>query len=135
MQGIFTHKFSFLIFIFLIFLSSKISFAQDFTFKFDNSLKITQNGQNLTNPFAGGFNAPQFSTCKLDKDGIEDLVVFDRTAQKLYTFLAKQDNTGKYFWQYAPQYENAFPKFSTGFYCEITTETAKKTYSLTRLAE
>jgi len=112
MQGIFTHKFSFLIFIFLIFLSAKFSFAQDFTFKFDNSLKIIQNGQTLTNTFAGGFNAPQFSTCKLDKDGIDDLVVFDRTAQKLYTFLAKQDNTGKYFWQYSPQFESAFPKVS-----------------------
>ncbi|MEA5459945.1 FG-GAP-like repeat-containing protein [Arcicella sp. LKC2W] len=112
MQGIFTHKFSFLIFIFLIFLSYEFSFAQDFTFKFDNSLKIVQNGQTLTNAFTGGINAPQFSTCKLDKDGIDDLVVFDRTAQKLYTFLAKQDNTGKYFWQYAPQFESAFPKIN-----------------------
>jgi hypothetical protein len=88
------------------------SFAQDFNFKYDNSLKIIQNGQALPNAFAGGLNAPQFSTCKLDNDGIEDLVVFDRTAQKIYTFLAKQDNTGKYFWQYAAQYETAFPKIS-----------------------
>jgi hypothetical protein len=84
--------------------------AQEFTFKFDNSLKIIQNGQTLTNPFAGGLNAPQFSTCKLDNDGIEDLVVFDRTSSKLYTFIAKKDNADKYFWQYAPQYETAFPK-------------------------
>jgi hypothetical protein len=109
MQGIFTHKFSILNFIFLIFLSSEIGFAQDFTFKFDNSLKIIQNGQILPNAFAGGLNAPQFSTCKLDNDDIDDLVVFDRTAQKLYTFLAQKDNSGKYFWQYSPQYENAFP--------------------------
>jgi Secretion system C-terminal sorting domain/FG-GAP-like repeat len=86
--------------------------AQDFTFKYDNSLKIIQNGQPLPNAFAGGLNAPQFSTCKLDNDGVEDLVVFDRTAQKISTFLAKQDNTGKYFWQYAPQYESVFPKVS-----------------------
>ena len=26
--------------------------------------------------------------------------------------MAKQDNAGKYFWQYAPQYETAFPKIS-----------------------
>ena len=58
----------------------------------------------------GGLNAPQFSTCRLDNDGIDDLVVFDRTANKLYTFLAKKDDLGKYFWQYSPQYENAFPK-------------------------
>ena len=86
--------------------------AQDFTFKYDNSLKIIQNGQMLPNAFAGGLNAPQFSTCKLDNDGVEDLVVFDRTAQKISTFLAKQDNSGKYSWQYAPQYESAFPKIN-----------------------
>ena len=110
MQATFTQKKSFLSFIFLILLSNERSYAQDFTFKFDNSLKIIQNGQMLPNAFAGGLNAPQFSTCKLDNDGIEDLVVFDRTAQKIYTFLAQKDNTGKYFWQYSPQYENAFPK-------------------------
>jgi hypothetical protein len=109
MQGIFTYKLSFLNFIALIFLSFEISHAQDFSFKFDNSLKIIQNGQILPNAFAGGLNAPQFSTCKLDNDNVEDLVVFDRTAQKLYTFLAQKDNSGKYFWRYSPQYENAFP--------------------------
>ena len=96
----------------ILFLISGQLFAQDFTFKYDNSLKIIQNGQVVPNAFAGGLNAPQFSTCKLDNDGVEDLVVFDRTAQKITTFLAKQDNAGKYFWQYAPQYETAFPKIS-----------------------
>lgn len=86
------------------------SVAQGFSFKFDSDLKIVQNGENLQNAFAGGLNAPQFSTCKLDNDGLEDLVIFDRTAQKLYTFLAQKDNSGKYFWKYSPQYENAFPK-------------------------
>ena len=112
MQKIFTHKlFPFLALSFLLG-SSQNSYAQDFTFKFDNSLKIIQNGQTLPNAFAGGLNAPQFSTCGLDNDGIDDLVVFDRTANKLYTFLAKKDDFGKYFWQYSPQYENAFPKIS-----------------------
>jgi hypothetical protein len=96
----------------LLFFSYHNLQAQEFNFKFDNSLKIIQNGQTLTNPFAGGLNAPQFSTCKLDNDGVEDLVVFDRTSSKLYTFIAKKDNTDKYFWQYAPQYESVFPKIS-----------------------
>ena len=112
MQKIFTRKlFPFLVLSFL-FGSSQNSYAQDFTFKFDNSLKIIQNGQMLPNAFAGGLNAPQFSTCKLDNDGIEDLVVFDRTANKLYTFLARKNDAGNYFWQYFPQYETAFPKIS-----------------------
>ncbi len=94
----------------LIILTCQTLKAQDFNFKFDNSLKIIQNGQTLPNAFAGGLNASQFSTCKLDNDGVEDLVVFDRTSSKLYTFLAKKDNADKYFWQYAPQYESYFPK-------------------------
>ena len=96
----------------IFFLISWQTFAQDFTFKYDNSLKIIKNGQVLSNAFAGGLNAPQFSTCKLDNDGVEDLVVFDRTAQKIFTFLAKKDNDSKYFWQYAPQYETAFPRIN-----------------------
>ena len=112
MQMIFTHKLLPFLALTFLFGGSQNSYAQDFTFKFDNSLKIVQNGQTLPNAFAGGLNAPQFSTCKLDNDGIDDLVVFDRTANKLYTFLAKKDESGKYFWQYSPQYENAFPKIS-----------------------
>ena len=112
MQKIFTRKLIQFLALPFLFGSSQYSYSQEFTFKFDNSIKIIQNGQTLTNAFAGGLNAPQFSTCKLDNDGIEDLVVFDRTANKLYTFLAQKDNSGKYFWQYSPQYENAFPKIS-----------------------
>ncbi len=85
------------------------SFAQNFTFQYNNTLKVIQNGQTLTNAFAGGLNAPQFSKCHLDNDNIEDLVVFDRTNSKITTFLAKKDNSGKYFWQYAPEFESAFP--------------------------
>ena len=93
----------------LILLNLGETFAQSFTFKLDNSISFIQNGQTLSNTFAGGLNAPQFSTCKLNADEMEDLVVFDRTSQKLQTFLAKKDNTGKYFWQYAPEYETTFP--------------------------
>ena len=60
MQGIFTQKISFFTFIIISLLNVKVSKAQDFTFKFDNSLKITQNGKVLQNAFAGGLNAPQF---------------------------------------------------------------------------
>lgn len=85
------------------------SFAQNFTFQYNNTFKIIQNGQILPNAFAGGVNAPQFSRCHLDNDNVEDLVVFDRTNSKLSTFLAQKDNAGKYFWQYAPEFESAFP--------------------------
>lgn len=84
-------------------------YAQEISFKYNDQVKILQNGQNLVNAFAGGLNAPQFSTCQLNNDGPEDLVVYDRTAQKVFTFLATKNTSGQYYWQYAPQYETLFP--------------------------
>ncbi|MDI9863691.1 T9SS type A sorting domain-containing protein [Flectobacillus sp. DC10W] len=84
-------------------------YAQEISFKYNDQVKILQNGQPLVNAFAGGLNAPQFSTCQLNNDGPEDLVVYDRTAQKVFTFLATKNTSGQYYWQYAPQYETLFP--------------------------
>ncbi|MFY7827087.1 MAG: T9SS type A sorting domain-containing protein [Flectobacillus sp.] len=84
-------------------------YAQEISFKYNDQVKIIQNGQTLVNAFAGGLNAPQFSTCQLNNEGPEDLVVYDRTAQKVFTFLASQNTAGQYYWQYAPQYETLFP--------------------------
>lgn len=84
-------------------------YAQEISFKYNDQVKIIQNGQNLVNAFAGGLNAPQFSTCQLNNEGPEDLVVYDRTAQKVFTFLATKNTSGVYYWQYAPQYETLFP--------------------------
>lgn len=86
-----------------------ISFSQDFAYKFATDLKLIQHGITLTNPWAGGLNAPQFSTCLLNNDTTEDLVVYDRTAKKLSTFLAVGDAQKGYSWQYAPEYESYFP--------------------------
>ncbi|WP_207434215.1 T9SS type A sorting domain-containing protein [Sabulibacter ruber] len=67
-----------------------------------------QAGQALLLPWAGGFNSPQFSAIDLNRDGQQDLFVFDRSSQQVTTFLAVQTN-GVWSYQHAPQYENAFP--------------------------
>ncbi len=95
--------------LYLIWSSFQI-FAQEISFKYNDNLKIIQNGLVLPNAWAGGLNTPQFSTCRLNNDGFDDLVVFDRTAQKIATFLAVQDTNGKFSWKYAPEYEPYFPK-------------------------
>lgn len=70
-------------------------------------LKI--NGDTLKNPWAGGFNSVQFSEVDLDLDGIKDLVVFDRTGNRISTFLnAGTPNTVTY--KHAPQYLSFLPK-------------------------
>lgn len=42
------------------------------------SAGVTIKGVTLDNPWAGGLNAPQVSTADFNKDGTEDLYVFDR---------------------------------------------------------
>jgi hypothetical protein len=39
---------------------------------------VKANGIDLKFPFAGGLNAPQFSQADLNRDGLQDLVVFER---------------------------------------------------------
>ncbi len=81
------------------------SLAQSsFSFRYDQRPPISINGRSLPNSWAGGLNAPQFSTMRLNDDSREDLVVFDRTSGKVSTFLA--DGLG---WHYAPEYEILFP--------------------------
>lgn len=78
------------------------AFSQ-FVYEIDQSIEVI-DGDTLSMPWAGGLNAPQFSTMDLDQTGEADLVVFDRATSKLSTFIAVD---GRYV--YAPEYEPYFP--------------------------
>ncbi|MFM9985880.1 MAG: FG-GAP repeat domain-containing protein, partial [Flavobacteriales bacterium] len=75
-----------------------------FSYTLDQSIPVEINGKKLAMPWAGGINAAQVNTMDLNGDGKQDLVLFDRTANKLITFL-NQDSQYKY----APDYESLFP--------------------------
>ncbi|AQG80786.1 FG-GAP-like repeat-containing protein [Spirosoma montaniterrae] len=93
-------------------LVSLLSLAQSTTvgFRYDLRPVVTVNGQTLLNPWAGGLNAAQYSTIRLNNDTRDDLVVFDRTTRKITTFVAIDNPTGSGIaWQHAPQYELRFP--------------------------
>lgn len=79
--------------------------AQKDIFTPATSIPVTVNGINLSNAWSGGLNAVIVNTLDLDNDSVEDLIIFDRTSNKISTFLLKN---GKQI--YAPQYENYFPK-------------------------
>ncbi len=81
----------------------QVSNAQ-FSYTLDQSIPVEINGKKLAMPWAGGINAAQVNTMDLNGDGKQDLVLFDRTANKLITFL-NQDSQYKY----APDYESLFP--------------------------
>lgn len=76
-----------------------------YNFKFDQSIPVIENGQTLTLPWSGGLNAGQYQSIDLNLDGVEDLVVFDRTSNKINCFI---NEGGTYI--YSPEYAYLFPK-------------------------
>ena len=75
--------------------------AQQISFQQITNLPVT----GLKNTWAGGFNSVQFFPLDLDGDTREDLVVFDRSAQHVKTFL--RNASGGF--TYAPEFQMRFP--------------------------
>lgn len=86
--------------------------AQKPWFKMDTTTALSAGGKKFINPWAGGLNAAQYSKMDLNGDGVEDLVVFERTSGNVVTFLAAADpsNAQKKVWIHAPEYQYRFPK-------------------------
>ncbi|HMR57910.1 MAG TPA: VCBS repeat-containing protein, partial [Cyclobacteriaceae bacterium] len=76
-----------------------------FTYTIDQSIPVEENGKVLSMPWAGGINSAQVNTMDLNGDNKDDLVIFDRTSNKLLTYL----NAGNRY-EYAPEFESLFPK-------------------------
>ena len=68
------------------------------------TVDVRVNLQSLDYPFAGGLTAPQFSQADLNNDGVEDLVVFDRTGDVVVPFLSID---GEFI--FSPEYVDNFP--------------------------
>jgi hypothetical protein len=83
--------------------------AQKIEFRYDSSLVLQIAQKQLPNAWAGGLNSVQIGKMDLNKDKWEDLVVFDRTGNKINTFLAYQ-NQNQPEYKYAPYYEQFFPE-------------------------
>ncbi len=76
-----------------------------FSHKQDITVEI--GGKELALPWAGGLNGVSANTIDLNGDGTEELVIFDRSAQKISTFSWLAG------WQYAPQFEALLPKIES----------------------
>ena len=92
-----------ILFLFFVFCFT-YSFSQ-ITLNRDTSLIITENGIAFNSAFSGGINSGQFSEIDLNLDGAMDLVVFDKSGDKISSFI---NNNGNYI--YAPKYRNIFPE-------------------------
>ena len=76
-----------------------------FTYHLNERVPVIENDQPLDNAWSGGFNSPQFSKMDLNGDGMEDLVIFDRTSSTIYPYVR---SGGKYV--FSPDYRNQFPR-------------------------
>lgn len=72
---------------------------------------FSENRQQFSFPWAGGMNSCQFGKLDINIDGIKDLVVFDRTGDRIMPFLAVQSGE-TIDYQYAPEYAGYFPQLS-----------------------
>jgi len=84
-------------------LASLFSFSQ-MVLNRDTSLTFLENGQEFSSPLSGGINAGQFSNIDLNLDGVMDIVVFDKSGNKLSPFI---NDNGDFI--YAPKYRTNFP--------------------------
>ena len=89
---------------FLVLCLSLSSLSAQMVLNRDTTLKIHENGTYFNSAFSGGINSGQFSEVDLNLDGIMDLVVFDKSGNKIIPYL---NNNGNYI--YAPAYRNNFP--------------------------
>ena len=77
----------------------------------DVSIPVTNSGVPLRMPWTGGLNFPLFSQIDFNHDGLQDLFVFDRSDNRVTTYL-NNGNAATTCWEYAPEYENAFPRMN-----------------------
>lgn len=77
-------------------------------YKEDTSISVSAYNQVQTLAWCGGFNNPQFATADLDHDGLNDLVVFEKSTGILRTFI-NRGTPGNPDYRYAPKYAHNFP--------------------------
>jgi len=74
-----------------VFLFVNFGFAQ-FGFIYNDSIQVKKGGNTLAFPWAGGLNHAQFSTIDVNFDGLEDLFIFDRSANQIRVFKTVENN-------------------------------------------
>ena len=73
-------------------------------FQYDSSVRVFENGKLIENAWAGGINSGQFGKIDINGDGVDDLVVYDRSANLLHPFITMEEQ-----YVYHPSYRAFFP--------------------------
>ena len=83
---------------------SSLKATAQVTLKYDNSIPVHMHGSWLTDPWAGGINASQYGRLDINGDGIDDLVMYDRSSNLVKTFI---NSDGEFI--YDPDYRIYLP--------------------------
>ncbi len=92
-------------FVFL-FLNTGLS---QFGFLYNDSIQVKKGGNVLAFPWAGGLNHAQFSTIDVNFDGLDDLFIFDRSANQIRVFKTIEKNGVKSY-QFLYNSRDLFPE-------------------------
>lgn len=84
------------------------------TYSLSNRVPVSLNGDALRNGWSGGINAGQFLPFDLNRDGIKDLVIFDREDLTYSTYI-NYGASGQVDYEYEPDYIRFFPDTCAGF--------------------
>lgn len=96
------------IILFAMFMAAVISWPATAQYKIATGVPVRIQGNQLKNPWVGGFNAPIFSEVDMNGDGIKDLFVFDREGFRVSTYI-NNGTPGQVDYTYAPEYTFRFP--------------------------
>ena len=72
-------------------------------------VQVMNEGETLRNPWAGGFNSPQFSQIDFNNDGLQDLVVFERDFYGSVKTFINTGIPGEINYKYTPKWQSVFP--------------------------
>lgn len=82
--------------------------AQPAGFVRGDTVRVYNGANQLSWPWAGGHNFCQISDIDLNQDGIMDLFIFDRTGNRITTFI-NHGTANQVDYELAPEYERQFP--------------------------
>jgi hypothetical protein len=74
-----------------------------------NNTLVVANGFELPKAWAGGFNAPQFSTIDVNGDGLKDIFTFDRIGARISIFLNTGTINGQTYYSYTREFNDSCP--------------------------
>ncbi|KAA9339977.1 T9SS type A sorting domain-containing protein [Adhaeribacter soli] len=92
-----------------VLLAGSISVAQAQLLFEPLQLPVQEGANRLKLAWAGGLQSPQISPIDLNNDGVQDLLVFDRTDNNILPFISNNQATDTAY-TYAPEYATFFPR-------------------------